>query len=168
MSWAGASAEVAATPAVCTLLEADSGEGPDLPEDAAVEGARAGELANLDWWDALSYEDLGQWVPTLGRVPRGVAHEVALLRGAVCTQLRSGQVSGDLVSQRRAEKLLTFLDRLLLHSPRSVRGGKRKGKLDKVVSGRIRLAWAGDWGALWRDAVAAGSSIAGRGVGRRR
>ena len=57
--------------------------------------------------------------------------------------------------EARAGKLLTFLDRLILHAPRSTRGGKNHKGLNEVVSSRLRLAWQGDWGALWRDAAAA-------------
>ena len=133
------------------LLEADSGEGPELPEDSGDGAARSEQLQNMEWWDEVSYEDLQHWVPTLGRVPGDLLHDLGSLRGAVCVELRQAWLSGQLDQLKRAEKLLSYLDRLVLHSPRSSRGGKRKG-LSKVVSARLRLAWAGDWGALWRQA----------------
>ncbi len=139
-----------------SLLQADAGEGPDLPEDVDEGLARSAELRNMAWWDSVSYQSLEQWVPTLGRVPRDTLHELALLRGAVCSELRDAFALGDLQAQTRAEKLLTYLDRLVLHSPRSTRGGK--GRLSKIITGRVRLAWAGDWGALWREAAGASAA----------
>ena len=96
-------------------------------------------------------------MPTGGWCPKDSLHDLALLRGAVYKQLRKAWLLG------RAEKLLTFLDRLVLHSPRASGGGKRQG-LGKLVSARLRLAWAGDWGALWREAVGAGAVAPHTGV----
>lgn len=100
----------------------------------------------------MTYDALQHWVPTLGRVARSTHHDLALLRGAVCRAMRQARARGDGPAGARAEKLLTFLDRLVLHTPRSNRGGKDHHNLDKVISARVRFAWAGDWGALWREA----------------
>jgi len=127
-----------------------------------ADGFPSAELRNLAWWDGVSYKALENWVPTLGRVPKGALHELALLRGACCKRLWFARTGGDLVLRARAEKLLTYLDRLVLHSPRSKRGGKNKG-LGKVVTARVRLAWAGDWAALWREAAGAGALAPQRG-----
>ena len=136
-------------------MGADAGESAALPEDVP-EGAPSAELRNMAWWDSVSYGALEQWVPTMGRVPKDTLHELGLLKGAVCKQLREAHAAGDTQAQARAEKLLTFMDRLVVHSPRSTRGGKRK-TLSKTICSRVRLAWAGDWGALWREAAAAGA-----------
>ena len=109
-------------------------------------------------WDDVTYDSLADWVPTLGKLPRDTLHDLALLRGAVCKRVREAFLQGDTGSMERAEKLLTYLDRLVLHSPRANRGGKRRG-LSKTITGRMRLAWAGDWGALWREAASAGKSM---------
>ena len=143
-------------PIVAAILEKENAVndfrdliGSTNPEDAEAGGASGSALCNLAWWDSVSYESLAQWVPTLGRVPRDTLHELGLLRGAVCSELRDAYALGDLQAQTRAEKLLTYLDRLVLHSPRSTRGGK--GQLSKIITGRVRLAWAGDWGARRRQ-----------------
>ena len=140
------------------LLDRDSGDGPELPEDFGEQGAPSQELRNLAWWDGVSYTSLEDWVPTVGRVPRDTLHSLGLLRGVVCTELRAAWQSGDLQALSRAEKLLTYLDRLVLHSPRSTRGGGRHRGLSKLISARLRMAWAGDWGALWREAGAAAAT----------
>lgn len=128
-----------------------------------VEGAATSPvLRNMAWWDQASYSDLRQWVPTLGRLPKSILHDLGLLRGAVCEELRCAHLANDAVGRARAEKLLTYMDRLLLHST-DMRGGK---KLCRVLSARLRLAWAGDWGALWREAI--GTAQARRGRSRRR
>ena len=72
--------------------------------------------------------------------------------------MRLAREVGDLVGEARAGKLLTFLDRLVLHAPRSTRGGKQRKGLGQLVTSRLRLAWRGDWAALWREAAAAGQS----------
>ena len=42
----------------------------------------------MGWWDEVSYDDLSHWIPTLGRLPHDTLHDLGLLRGAVCTELR--------------------------------------------------------------------------------
>ena len=101
--------------------------------------------------------------PTFGRVPKDVHHGLALLRGAVCREMRETRERGDTVGEARAGKLLTYLDRLVLHAPRSRRGGKHHQGLGKVITARLRLAWRGDWAALWRDAATAGHTSPIRG-----
>ena len=64
----------------------------------------------------------------------------------------------DAVAESRACKLLTFFDRLILATPR--RRGTKHGGLSPLITSRLRLAWKGDWGALWRDAAAAGGHAA--------
>ena len=114
------------------------------------------ELRNMAWWDDVGYSELKSWIPTLGRVPKDVHHGLALLRGAVCREMRETRERGDTAGEARAAKLLTYLDRLVLHAPRSRRGGKHHQGLGKVITARLRLAWRGDWAALWRDAATAG------------
>ena len=47
------------------------------------------------------------------------------------------------------------MDRLVLTATRGTRGGrKHKGTLSSTITARLRLAWKGDWGSLWRDAAA--------------
>ena len=80
-------------------------------------------------------------MPTLRQVPKETLHELALLRGACCKSLRIARTTGDQMLQAPAEKLLTYLDRLVLHSPRSNQGGKGKAKqLGKIIRARDRLA----------------------------
>ena len=98
----------------------------------------------MAWWDDVQYDSLADWVPTLGKPPGDTLHDLALIRGAVCKQIYDAHELGDMLAQGRAEKLLTFLDRLVLHSPRTTRRGKRKA-LSKTITARLRLAWAGDW-----------------------
>ena len=116
----------------------------------------------MAWWDDVQYDSLADWVPTLGKPPGDTLHDLALLRGAVCKQIYDAHELGDMLAQGRAEKLLTFLDRLVLHSPRATRRGKRKA-LSKTITARLRLAWAGDWGALWREAASAGKTMPQKG-----
>ena len=54
------------------------------------------------------------------------------------------------MAQARAEKLFTYTDSLVSHSPRSNRGSKRKG-LSKLALARARLAWVGDGCLLAED-----------------
>ena len=115
-------------------------------------------LLNLGWWDGVAYDDLATDVRTLGRVPGPLTHSLALLRGAVATAFLSAVEAGDAEAAERAGKLHTFFDRILLFHPNRVRGGrsaKNQGGLTRVLTRRIRLAWRGDWGALWREANAA-------------
>ena len=117
-----------------------------LPEDDVDGNGVPSEptLKNMSWWDGVSYNSLERWVPTVGKVPADVHHGLALLRGAVCRDMRLAREGGDVDGERRAGKLLTFLDRLILHAPRSNRGGKGHNKtLSTVVSSRLRLAWQG-------------------------
>ena len=132
--------------------------GDNLPEVCAMSGESVANdtLCNMSWWDTISYDALGNWVPTLGRVPKDVHHGLALLRGAVCKEIRLARISGDNVAEDRAWKLLTFLDRVILCAPLTTRGGKSHNTgLSKVITSRLRLAWKGDWGALWRESAAA-------------
>ena len=146
------------------LLDPDSGEAAELPEEWEEQRASSQELRNLAWWDGVSYDSLADSVPTVGTVPKDLLHNLGLLRGAVCAELRTAWRSQDLQALSRAEKLLTFLDRLVLHSPRST--GRKQGGLSKVISARLRLAWAGDWGALWREASGAAATLPPPGVRR--
>ena len=109
----------------------------------------------MAWWDTVHYEELENWIPTLWRTPRDVHHGLALFRGAVCRDIRRAREAGDAVAESRACKLLTFMDRLVLTATRGTRGcRKHKGTLSSTITARLRLAWKGDWGSLWRDAAA--------------
>ena len=115
----------------------------ELPEDqspANGDDRRLGEeLRNMAWWDTVGYEELENWIPTLGRTPRDVHHGLALFRGAVCRDIRRAREAGDAVAESRACKLLTFMDRLVLTATRGTRGDrKHKGSL----SSRARRPWS--------------------------
>ena len=123
-----------------------------------------GQLPNLEWWDSVTYEDLTTWVPTVGKYPQEVDHGVAGLRGAVAKHMRHAQERGDAVTVARAGKLFTFLDRLIFCVPVSKRGGKKQtSALSNHITNRLRLAWRGDWGALWRIALSNAQQSSRRG-----
>ena len=141
------------------LASPDDGSPGELPEDVAEDQQGAPDLdgvSNMEWWDSISYDSLGTWVPTILSFPAEVEHGLALLRGAVAKAILEARAAGDVVGEKRACKLLTFFDRLLLFKPSRVRGGRKQhnqGGLSQVLTRRIRLARRGDWGALWREAM---------------
>jgi len=61
-----------------------------LPEDDVDGNGVPSEptLKNMSWWDGVSYNSLERWVPTVGKVPADVHHGLALLRGAICRDMR--------------------------------------------------------------------------------
>ena len=129
----------------------DDGQGlADLPEDREQLGQHEGylqeDLQNMEWWDAVTYDELRDWVPTLGNTPKDVHHGLAALRGTVCKEIILARDLDDAVAEGRACKLLTFLDRLILATPR--RRGKKEGALSPLIASRLRVAWQGGWGAL--------------------
>ena len=137
------------------LLNEQIRDGETQDQASQADSPIGAELRNMAWWDGVGYSELKSWIPTLGRVPKDVHHGLALLRGAVCREMRETKERGDTSGEARAGKLLTYLDRLVLHAPRSRRGGKHHQGLGKVITARLRLAWRGDWAALWRDAATA-------------
>ena len=127
-----------------------------LEEDLS-EGAVASPegLANMAWFDGLSYDALKDWVPTAGVVPVGATHAVARLKGAIFRDLLAAKAAGDQVGWQRGWKAITFLDRMLFAQHRGS-GGERKGgkqTKDEVVTSRVRRARRGDWQALFVEAV---------------
>ena len=88
-------------------------------------------------------------------MPADFHHGFAVLRGAVCEEVKRARTAGDAQSESRAWKLLTFFDRLLLCPTPSTRGGKGHNGMARTLSARLRLANKGDWGALWREAALA-------------
>ena len=70
-----------------------------LPEDSHSYEDRSSEptLQNLEWWDGISYDSLSEWVPTVGKVPADLHHGLALLRGAICREMRLARESGNQV-----------------------------------------------------------------------
>ena len=133
-----------------------------LPEDAdptgSCEGGAAPPLCNLGWWDSVSYDSLRQHVRTLGKVPSCMHQPLASLRGDVAAAILAARAAGDALAERRALKLFVFFDRVFLHHPGRARGGRKVAKgggVSHAVSRRLRLAGNGDWGALWREAMAA-------------
>ena len=103
------SSESQSAPVVEDLV--DDADDP-LPEDDVDGNGVPSEptLKNMSWWDGVSYNSLERWVPTVGKVPADVHHGLALLRGAVCRDMRLAREGGDVDGERRAGKLLTFLD----------------------------------------------------------
>ena len=87
----------------------------------------------------MNYNALEDWVPTLGRVPQTVHHGLARLRGEICKHMRSARAAGDDVTERRVCKLLTFLDRLVLCTPRSTRGGQHNGGITAHLKELMQL-----------------------------
>jgi hypothetical protein len=135
--------------------------GDDLPEDNGP-ALSTDILRNMGWWDSVGYDSLQDWTPTVGKVPKDLHHGLALLRGAVCKEILTASDGNEQLAEERACKLLTFLDRLVLCTPGSKRGGKNREALNKVVASRLRSAWRGDWGTLWREAAVAGERRAVR------
>ena len=123
----------------------------ELPEDQDAAnhdtGCRVEELRNMAWWDTVWYDELENWVPTLGRTPRDVHHGLAIFRGTVCRDIRHAREAGDAAAESRACKLLTFMDRLVLTATQATRGGrKHKGSLSSTITARLRLAGKGGRG----------------------
>ena len=81
---------------------------------------------------------------------------LAILRGAVAKAILDAKALGNLEAETRALKLFTFFDRVILAQPPRQRGGarnKRQPQMSQIITKRVRLAWQGDWGTLWRDAT---------------
>lgn len=141
---------------VHTPLDDSDGLTGELPEDMPLD-ACSDKLNNLAWWDKVSYEALEHDVHTIGKVPANVNRSLALLRGVAGQALLTAREAGDQAAIARPGKLLTYFDRVLLFQPSRVRGMRRannSGGLSHVLTRRVRLAWKGDWGALWREAAA--------------
>ena len=119
----------------------------ELEEDQAG-GAVREKVANLEWFDSLSYNALQGWVPTAGVVPKGAVHAVAKLKGALLVEEREAKARGDAPGRARAWKAITFIDRLLFgHLPRGKRGRKGDTRAE-VVNARVRPAWQRGLGRL--------------------
>jgi len=142
------------------LSDLEQDPGPEQPleellqQRAADHGRPLEELCNMEWWDQVSYDSLGTWVPTCGKVPQNMLHAVARVKGTLAKTLNNAATAGDVVLEQRCWKAVTFLDRLLFAQTGARRGGKGKGGagLDKVLGSRLRRAWRGDWSGLWAEA----------------
>ena len=62
-----------------------------MPEDREELGRPEGylheDLQNMEWWDSVTYDELRDWVPTLGNAPKDVHHVLAVPRGTVCKDI---------------------------------------------------------------------------------
>jgi len=107
--------------------------------------------------------------PPCGKVPPTMLHAIGRFKGVLCETLLNAKAQGDAVTEGRCWKLLTFADRLLFFQGRSQSRSVGKkgggGRLQRLVSERLRRAWRGDWAALWAEAKDAGRPSK-RGVGR--
>ena len=138
------------------LLHPDDGA-PGRPPEEEEETDRQ-QPRNLAWWDEVSYDDMKDFVATVTDVPREVAAALAQLRGQVAAAILQALERGDALAQQRAEKLFTFFDRTLLFKPSKTRGGRKAGNsggLTSILTRRIRMAEAGDWAGLSREALTA-------------
>jgi hypothetical protein len=128
---------------VTSTQESDANDATPEAENTAVS---ANGLRGLDFFDSVTYDSLGDWVPTAGLVPANLAHSIALLRGAICKDMLEARGTSDTVTEARAGKLLTFLDRLLFFQEPRTRGGKRNrgtATQSRVLATRVRMAWNG-------------------------
>ena len=134
----------------------------------------AGELRNLEFWDGVSYDDLGRcWVPTVGKVPRSTLHAVARFKGVLFESLLQAKAQGDQAKEGRCLKLLTYVDRLLFAYGSAQRRQVNKqraggsGQLQSLVTARLRRAWRGDWVGLYAEAMEVGRTSRKLGAGGR-
>ena len=116
------------------------------------------ELNNLEWWDSIDIKaPLKQFVPTIARVPPQLCASFADARSEVLIAMsRLPPSACNTVEALRLEKLLTYMDRLLLCRPERAdkKRGLRKRKaqqspLASVLSARLRQFWRGEWQTLW-------------------
>ena len=120
----------------------------------------------MDYWDGVQWESLHQPIRTMDNVPPHVQHAVAELRGALAAGAAcQGGTPGSAAAHAKA---LVFADKLLFTVTRRARGGK-KGQRGETASAaicrRLRLAWGGQWGALFAEAARA-EPAAGQGASR--
>ena len=91
------------------------------------------KLCNLEWWDDIDHcTPLQQWVPTISTVPPQLQAGIADARAAVLVSMVALPPSAcSSAEAHRLEKLLTYMDRLLLcreDRQRDSRGPRKKRK----------------------------------------
>ena len=135
----------------------------ELPQcDDSMIGAaapdKAGELPtqvrNLEYWAGVPWERLHDGFHTGAAVPPQVHYAVTELRAGIACSIQAAGEAGDVGRETLGWKALIFLDALLFAAPRR-RGGRRGQQtesLTKMLARRVRMAWAGEWAALWTEA----------------
>ncbi|CAK0822814.1 unnamed protein product, partial [Prorocentrum cordatum] len=121
--------------------------------------AERGELPGLPWWDALDLAGaLREPVPTWTAVPDSLTAAAGDLLAAALKAVAAQPARGG------AWTRLLLLPRLLFAIPPGGDDEQEAASATKVLTARIRQAWAGDWAGLWAATARPGD---GDGGGRR-
>ena len=127
----------------------------DDPMDPVPNPQSRRTFVDPEWWSATPWSALHDSIRTLATVPASIRADIAELRGAIAKAILE-HAGTDL--EDCCWKAFIFLDRLLFNSVSKRRGGVRgqRGEtLCRTLCRRLRMAWAGQWAALWHESSAA-------------
>ena len=112
----------------------------------------------MEFWNEVQWESFHQPTRTMDQVPTHIQYAIAEFRGALAAGATcQGGPPDSAVAHAKA---LVFAVKLLFAVTRRARGGKKgqKGETaSAAISRRLRMAWGGKWGALFRRGCTSGA-----------
>jgi hypothetical protein len=131
---------------------------PDIADARHEEIARTTPitytLKNEADLDQIPWDEINCNPGLLRDVPNHWLQSTAEAKHAVVMALLTSIAASDVISRDRYWKLLGCVDAMLLSRPPRFRGGKKgqgAASLNRLLSGRLRSFWSGDWMQLWLE-----------------
>ena len=137
----------------------DSSDDEEPPVDMSTTvSTLIGSLSNLEFWTSIDWNHLHDRWSSMPTIPVEVRYSIMELRAALAQHIGNALEAQDDAKASAATKAFFMLDRLLFATAKRARGGTKgqKGEsLARTICRRLRLAWSGEWGALWDEALEA-------------